>query len=195
MNRYHVAAVTNLEGDWRLDGYQKSVIELKKLLPLLINERLENIKLDDIAWKGKDLYPQKSGNNCYCCAGKKYRDCDTKYPLIIAKNALNPFNNKYRMIIMWFILIIICQIRNINMAYIRGRLYIQIETNHRSKVSPRGLNMGRTSSVVEILDLLRGLIHLILKRRKKCLKMKWTKCRSIWSHMQYKRKQKNGMKG
>ena len=62
----------------------------------------------------------------------------------------NIINNKYRMIIMWFILIIICQIRNINMAYIRGRLNIQIETNHRSKVSPRGLNMGRTSSVVKV---------------------------------------------
>ena len=98
MNRYHVAAVTSLQGDWRLDGYQKSVIELKHLMPLLINKRLENIKLDDIAWKGKDLYPQKSGNNCYCCFGEKYRNCDTKYPLIIAKNASNPFNNKYRMI-------------------------------------------------------------------------------------------------
>ena len=129
----------------------------------------------------------------------------------------NIINNKYRMIIMWFILIIICQIRNINMAYIRGRLNIQIETNHRSKVSPRGLNMGRTSSVVKVAGGVmpagndpsgklpadfgnpgspKGpLIHLILKRRKKCLKMKWTKCRSIWSHMQYKRKQKNGMKG
>lgn len=98
MNRWHIASVSSLEGDWRLNGYQKSVIELKKLIPLLINEKLENIKLDDIAWKGKDLYPQKSGNNCYCCAGKKYRDCDTKYPLIVTKNALNPFNNKYRMI-------------------------------------------------------------------------------------------------
>ena len=91
MNRYHVAAVTSLQGDWRLDGYQKSVIELKHLMPLLINERLENIKLDDIAWKGKDLYPQKSGNNCYCCFGEKYRNCDTKYPLIIAKNASDVF--------------------------------------------------------------------------------------------------------
>ena len=98
MNRWHVATVTNTEGDWRLEGYKKSVIELKNLMPLLTNERLENIKLDDIAWKGKDLYPQKSGNNCYCCAGIKYQRCNTKYPLIIAKNALNPFNNKYRMI-------------------------------------------------------------------------------------------------
>ena len=98
MNRWHVAGVTSTEGDWRLDGYQKSVIELKKLLPLLINERLENIKLDNIAWKGKDLYPKKSGDNCYCCGGKKYRNCDTKYPLIIAENAPNPFNDKYRMI-------------------------------------------------------------------------------------------------
>ena len=98
MNRWHIASLSSLEGDWRLDGYKKSVIELKKLLPLLTNERLENIKLDDIAWKGKDLYPQKSGNNCYCCGCIKYKRCNTKYPLIIAKNTLNPFDDKYRMI-------------------------------------------------------------------------------------------------
>ena len=98
INRWHVACVTCMEGDWRLEGYEKSVIELKHLMPLLTNERLENIKLEDIAWKGKDLYPEKSGDNCYCCAGIKYKRCDTKYPLIIAKNVLNPFNNKYRML-------------------------------------------------------------------------------------------------
>ena len=98
MNRWHVASVTNTEGDWRLGGYERSVIELKNLMPLLTKDRLENIKLDDIAWKGKKLYPNKSGNNCYCCGGIKYQRCDTKYPLIIAKNALNPFNNSYRMI-------------------------------------------------------------------------------------------------
>lgn len=98
MNRWHVAGVTSTEGDWRLGGYEKSAIELKNLMPLLLDKKLENIKLDDIAWKGKDLYPKKSGDNCYCCGGKKYRNCDTKYPLIIAKNTLNPFNDKYRMI-------------------------------------------------------------------------------------------------
>jgi len=67
-------------------------------MPLLPDKKLKNIKLDDIAWKGKDLYPKKSGNNCYCCRGRKYRNCDVKYPLIIAKNASNPFNDKYRMI-------------------------------------------------------------------------------------------------
>tara|TARA_B000000532_G_scaffold241067_1_gene232868 strand:+ start:724 stop:1134 length:411 start_codon:yes stop_codon:yes gene_type:complete len=98
MNRWHVASVTNIEGDWRLGGYERSVIELKNLTPLLTKDRLENIRLDDIAWKGKKLYPNKSGNNCYCCGGIKYQRCNTKYPLIIAKNASNPFNNKYRMI-------------------------------------------------------------------------------------------------
>ena len=98
MNRWHVASVTNIEGDWRLGGYERSVIELKNLMPLLTKYRLKNIKLDDIAWKGKNFYPDKSCNNCYCCGCIKYQRCNTKYPLIIAKNASNPFNNKYRMI-------------------------------------------------------------------------------------------------
>ena len=98
MNRCHVARLSIREGDWRFKGYENSIIELKNLVPLLNGKRLENLKLIDIAWKGKNLFPQESGIDCYCCGGKKYRSCDTKYPLIVAKNARNPFNNKYRMI-------------------------------------------------------------------------------------------------
>ena len=52
----------------------------------------------DIAWKGKQNFPYQSGDKCSCCGGSRYINCDTKYPPIIASNAPNPFNNKYRMI-------------------------------------------------------------------------------------------------
>ena len=96
MNRWHVAKKTQMDGDWRLEGKECSVIKLKDLV--LSDDKLKVIKLEEIAWKGKNYFPNKCGNNCYCCGGKKYRSCDIKYPLIIAKNIPNPFNDKYRMI-------------------------------------------------------------------------------------------------
>ena len=96
MNRWHVAKKTQMDGDWRLEGKECSVIKLKDLV--LSDDKLKVIKLEEIAWKGKNYFPNKCGNNCYCCGGIKYKRCNTKYPLIIAKNTLNPFNNKYRMI-------------------------------------------------------------------------------------------------
>ena len=96
MNRWHVASKTEMDGDWRLEGKERCTIELKDLL--LSDDKLKVVLLDEIAWKGKNHFPEKSGDNCYCCGGKKYMNCDVKYPLIIAENAPNPFNDKYRMI-------------------------------------------------------------------------------------------------
>jgi hypothetical protein len=85
-----------MDGDWRLEGKERCAIELKDLV--LSDDKLKVVLLDEIAWKGKNHFPEKSGDNCYCCGGKKYKSCDVKYPLIIAENAPNPFNDKYRMI-------------------------------------------------------------------------------------------------
>ena len=91
MNRWHVASVTSTEGDWRLGGYERSVIKLKNLMPLLTKDRLENIKLDDIAWKGKH-------NPSLVKQDIRYKHADPYIPGIVAFNAPNPYNDKYRMI-------------------------------------------------------------------------------------------------
>ena len=96
MNRWHVACKTEMDGDWRVEGKERCSIELKNLI--LTDDKLKMIKLNEIAWKGKNYFPEKCGDNCYCCGGRKYKSCDVKYPLIIAENAPNPFNDKYRMI-------------------------------------------------------------------------------------------------
>ena len=46
--------------------------------------------------------------------------------------------------------IILCQIRTIETAYIRGRYHSYIEIENTVNVSPRGLNYGRMPNVVKI---------------------------------------------
>lgn len=45
----------------------------------------QTISISDINWKSKHLN-LKSGRECPCCAGARYDDCDTKYPIIVATN-------------------------------------------------------------------------------------------------------------
>ena len=91
-------ATANEDGNWEIDDKKFCLIDLKRLAKLLNDDRLDTVQLKDIAWKGKQNFPYQSGNECPCCKGKRYTNCDTKYPPIIAYNAPNPFNNKYRMI-------------------------------------------------------------------------------------------------
>ena len=58
----------------------------------LTDDRLETILLSDIAWKGKHD-PVR-----YRRVGQRHEMADTKFPGIVAFNAPNPYNDKYRMI-------------------------------------------------------------------------------------------------
>ena len=97
VHQYH-KATANEDGNWEIDGREFCLIDLKELAKLLNDDRLDIVQLEEIAWKGKQNFPHQSGNECSCCGGSRYISCDTKYPPIIAYNAPNPFNNKYRMI-------------------------------------------------------------------------------------------------
>ena len=95
----HQAYYHPIIGNWQLEGKRYAKIPLKKICDSLNESNLKRVKLDDIAWKGKHLYPFLSGENCWCCHNqKRYWEADEKYPGIIVKNAPNPYNNKYRMI-------------------------------------------------------------------------------------------------
>ena len=96
-HQYH-KATANEDGNWKIDGREFCLIDLKEVAKLLKDDRLDIVQLKEIAWKGKRNFPHQSGNECSCCGGSRYISCDTKYPPIIAYNAPNPFNNKYRMI-------------------------------------------------------------------------------------------------
>ena len=79
-------------GDWTLNGKTYDLI-LSDLLPLL-DEDFYRIKLSDIAWKGFDLDMSVRGENCPCCNGDRFRDCDTTTPGILLDCSPNPGNGQ-----------------------------------------------------------------------------------------------------
>ena len=81
-------------GDWTLNGKTYDLI-LSDLLPLL-DEDFYRIKLSDIAWKGFDLDMSVRGENCICCDGDRFRDCDSTKPGILLEGIKNPGGRKYR---------------------------------------------------------------------------------------------------
>ena len=105
-NRTHFMKY-NLYGDWTLNGKAYN-LNISDLLPLL-KEDFYRIKLSDIAWKGFDLDMSVRCENCPCCNGHRFRECDTTTPGIlldcdpIPGNTLsdctyieNPGGRKYR---------------------------------------------------------------------------------------------------
>ena len=86
-------------GNWEYDNQENKILDLKYINNnLLSKDRLQIIKLKEIAWRGKHHFPYNVGENCICCRGKAYINCDPSIPGIIAYNCPNPYDNKYRML-------------------------------------------------------------------------------------------------
>ena len=92
---YHDCVKDNYYGDWRLFENIGS-IDLNKIKYLLQETQILNH--EDIAWKGMCLPEEMVTNECICCDGLRYLECDIKYPCIVLNNAVNPHNKKYRLI-------------------------------------------------------------------------------------------------
>ena len=82
-------------GDWRIDG-KSANLDLSNISHLL--KETEIIDHKEIGWKGMHLPSDFSTSECLCCNGERYEKCDISYSGILAKNAPNPYNKKYRMI-------------------------------------------------------------------------------------------------
>ena len=93
----HVGSVTYCYGDWRVNK-EKFKLELSQLSPLLTEDKLRRIQLDEIAWKGKHLPMKFTGENCICCGGKRYKNADIRYPGIVVEGMPNMYGDKYRLI-------------------------------------------------------------------------------------------------
>ena len=92
---YHDCIKNDRYGDWRLFE-NISAIDLEKIRYLLTET--QTLNHEDIAWKGMDLPEEMVTNECICCDGLRYLECDIKYPCIVLNNAVNPHNKKYRLI-------------------------------------------------------------------------------------------------
>ena len=92
---YHDCIKNERYGDWRLFE-NINHIDLQKIKYLLIET--QTLNHDDIAWKGMNLPEEMVTDECVCCGGLSYLECDIKYPCIVLNNAVNPHNKKYRLI-------------------------------------------------------------------------------------------------
>ena len=84
------AATVDWEADWTISD-ESAYLFMEDILHLLTDDRLEIVLLSDIAWKGKHK-PSLVKQDI------RYRHVDPYIPGILAFNAPNPYNDKYRMI-------------------------------------------------------------------------------------------------
>ena len=92
---YHDCIKNDRYGDWRLFE-NVSGINLERIRYLLTETQILNH--EDIAWKGMCLPEEMVTDECICCGGLSYLECNIKYPCIVLNNAVNPHNKKYRLI-------------------------------------------------------------------------------------------------
>ena len=93
----HTATKDSRHGDWSM-GFINQKISLERFFKFISDDILEEIDFEDIAWKGKYDSPDMRGENCTCCGGKRFHDCDETIPGILLKGGPNPYNNPYRMV-------------------------------------------------------------------------------------------------
>ena len=84
------SAIVDWEADWTISD-EPAYLFMEDILHLLTDDRLETVLLSDIAWKGKHK-PSLVKQDI------RYRHVDPYIPGILAFNAPNPYNDKYRMI-------------------------------------------------------------------------------------------------
>lgn len=101
LDGFHTACMSEEYGDWRLLDvrlFNDLILNLLDIKHLLTDDRIKIIEHKDIGWKGRHLDAKRSGSECICCGGERYRDCDPRFPGIIADGGPNPYNKRYRMI-------------------------------------------------------------------------------------------------
>ena len=95
-DQYTYFEMDNVYGDWTLDG-KEYYLNIKDLLPILNDENgFHLVELSDIAWKGFDLDMSLRADNCSCCNGNRFRDCNPTIPGILLEGTSNPGGRKYR---------------------------------------------------------------------------------------------------
>ena len=94
----HAAVNSSYYGDWRLPEIYS--LDLKIVVDLLLEivEFQEVVNFSDIAFKGIDKPLTSRRENCACCDGKRYVNCDPSIPGILIKDGPNPFDLPYRMV-------------------------------------------------------------------------------------------------
>tara|TARA_R110002074_G_scaffold299968_3_gene471382 strand:+ start:1418 stop:1834 length:417 start_codon:yes stop_codon:yes gene_type:complete len=74
-----------LFGSWELAQHpnQDVYLTLSSIVNLLTEDRLKQVDLKDIAYKGFNLARARTHNRCICCKGVRYKKANTSYPGIL----------------------------------------------------------------------------------------------------------------
>ncbi len=105
MNRFY-NGVTSFDddpiyGDWTIKNQKEEIlfIRLSNLKPFLTKNRIKTVNFDDIAYKSFNLDRSKTHENCCCCEGVRFFDCDVDYlGILLEGEEYNSFGKKYRML-------------------------------------------------------------------------------------------------
>ena len=92
----------SIYGDWRVEESNRFLL-LSMIEYMLVEDNLQTISFNDIAWVGRDIPDNKKGENCSCCNGMRYKAGDIEFPCKLLFNAPYPFGlehlkRKYRLL-------------------------------------------------------------------------------------------------
>ena len=90
-------AIQSPYGDWRLHEISSLDFTIEVNTLLMMVEFQEVVNFEDIAFKGMDYPLNQRRENCVCCDGERYTNCDPSFPGILIKDCPNPFNLPYRL--------------------------------------------------------------------------------------------------
>ena len=72
-------------GNWRLIQRRQDdmYLQLSSIVTLLTEDRLKQVNLKDIAYKGFNLARERTHNRCICCKGLRYKQANISSPGIL----------------------------------------------------------------------------------------------------------------
>jgi hypothetical protein len=91
-------AIQSPYGDWRLHEISTLDFTIEVTTLLMMIEYQEVVNFSDIAFKGRDNPLSQRRENCICCNGERYKNCDPSFPGILVKDCPNPFDLPYRLV-------------------------------------------------------------------------------------------------
>lgn len=85
-------------GDWTIPELPEKYcgLRMRRLSPLLTEDRIKEVELNNIQWMGFDLPDRLTGENCICCEGKRFHGADLNRPGLLLDGSTTYSGRRYR---------------------------------------------------------------------------------------------------
>lgn len=102
---YDLSHWEEIYGDWTIPelapkidegGRQYAGLRLRRLTPLLTDDRIQEIDLNTIQWMGFDLPDRLLYENCFCCDGKRTEDANLNQLGLLLDGTTTYSGRRYR---------------------------------------------------------------------------------------------------